>query len=247
MKVKLFLFCALLMAGSRIQAQSTPTELGERVGLQNDLTNFVQGEGTRVFTGGTVPSFNLKEETVGSRYLFFFLLNGSVTNLRDSVINMPNVVYNYDKINQSLLMFQDRKVVIEIYRDQIKSFALKYGGKEYEFVRIPMISSEDFFQPVIKNKKYSLYKTVRTRFVKADYSTNGISESGNNYDEYKDMPDFYVVFNSGKDFAKLELRKKSIKQALPKDAAKIEAYFYTNNPEAVDEAFLSGLINNLNE
>jgi hypothetical protein len=246
MKIKIYLFCAFLLARTSVHAQSTPTELGERVGLQNDLNNFVQGEGTRVFTGGSVPSFNLKEETVGSRYLFDRWVNGQVTNLRDSVMKLPTVLYNYDKVTQSLLMFQDKKIVIEIYRDQIKSFALKYKEKDYEFIRIPMISDE-FFQPIIKNKKYSLYKTIRTRFVKADYSSNGISESGNNYDEYKDQPSFYVVFSNGRDFVKLEPRKKLIKQALPKDAAKIEAYFYTNNPEAIDEAFLTGLIENLNE
>ena len=242
---KLLLLMSLSMTGYFVIAQNA-SEIGERVGLQNDLNNFVQGEGTRVFTGGTVPSFNLKEETIGSRYMFTHWVPGSVTNFRDSVMDYSNVVYNYDKITQSLLMYQDKKVVIEVYPEQIKSFTLKYGDNQYIFQHIPMIG-EDYYQPLIYNKKYSLYKSIKTRFIKADYSSNGITESGNNYDEYKDISTYYVILPGGKDFVKLEPKKKSIKQALPKDAAKIEAYFYSNNPEVVDEAFMVGLVNELNK
>jgi hypothetical protein len=240
-----FLLITITLAGIMVKAQNA-SEIGERVGLQNDLNNFVQGEGTRVFTGGTVPSFNLREETVGSRYLFTKWVQGSVTNLRDSVMNYTSVLYNYDKITQSLLMYQDKKIVIEVYPEQIKSFTLKYGDNEFLFQHIPMMG-EDYFQPLIRSKKYSLYKSLRTRFVRADYSTNGITETGSNYDEYKDMSTFYVIFPGGRDFVKLEPKRKSVKQAFPKETAKVEAYIYKVNPEVIDEGFMVGLIEELNK
>jgi hypothetical protein len=246
MRTKILLFASLTMFGYLAKAQDQ-NEIGERVGRQNDLSNFVSGETPgRAFIGGAIPTFNSKEETVGNRYLFTRWVNGSVRNLRDSVFNYPNVLYNYDKIGQSLLLYQDKKIVIEVYSDQIKSFTLKGPDKDYVFEHINLINTEDFFQRVVTNKKYSLVKTVRTRFVKADYSTNGISESGNNYDEYKDLSTYYIIFPGTKDFAKIELKKKSIKQALPKESARIDGFFYTNNPEAVDEAFLIKLFDELN-
>jgi hypothetical protein len=245
MRGKLILMLSLVLTAQLAKAQNS-SEIGERTGLQNDLNNFVQGEGTRVFTGGTVPTFNVKGETVGNRYLFDHWVPGMVTNSHDSVLNYPSVLYNYDKITQSLLMFQDRKVVIEVYPEQIKSFTLKGTNRDYVFQHIPMIG-DDYLQPLIMSKKYSLYKSVKTRFVKADYSTNGISESGSNYDEFKDMETYYVILPGGREFAKLEPKKKAIKQALPKETAKIEAYFYANNPEFVDEPFMVGLINELNK
>ncbi len=216
--------------------------------LQNDFSNFAKTENSLSFTAGLVPTFTAKEETVGSRYLFTKWVNGSVVNLHDSVFAKPSLLFNYDKVSKKLLLTENKSTAIEIFLDQIKSFSLKDDNKEYNFERVAIINNNDFFQPLVKNEsKYSLYRLLQTKFIKANYSTNGISESGNKFDEYKDEVTYYIVLPGAREFKKAELKKKSIKQALSADAAKINDYFSAHEQDAVNEDFLVSLIKSLNQ
>ena len=249
MRRKLISLLQLSMICSIGYSQTDPTmnDYSERAGLENDFNNFFKAQSMHQgYNGGTLPSFSAKEETVGNRFLFDRWVHGKVINFSDSVLNKPQLLLNYDKINQSLLLFQDNKFVIEVYPEQIKGFVLSDGNKTCSFEHLPLVANQGFVQALIKNDKYSLYKKVKTRFIKADYSSNGISESGNNYDEYRDEPTYFVVFNSGKDFRRIEPRRKSIKDALPNEANKIDLYFFHNSVEMIDEAFMIGLVNDLN-
>ena len=216
--------------------------------LQNDFANFAKSDNSLAFTAGLVPTFTTKEETVGSRYLFTKWVNGSVVNSHDSVFAKPSLLFNYDKVSKKLLLTENKSTAIEVFLDQIKSFTLKDDNKEYDFERVPVINSSDFFRALVKNEsKYSLYGLMQTKFIKANYSTNGISESGNKFDEYKDEVTYYIVLPGGKEFKKVELKKKSIKQTLNADAAKVNDYFSAHEQDAVNEDFLVNLVKNLNQ
>ena len=250
MRRKLISMLHLSMICSMIYAQTDPTmnDYSERAGLENDFNNFFKSQSLHQgYNGGTLPSFSAKEETVGNRFLFDRWVHGKVINFSDSVLNKPELLLNYDKINQSLLLFQDNKFVIEVYPEQIKGFVLSDGNKTCSFEHLPQVAKQGFVQALIKNDKYSLYKRVRTRFIKADYASNGISESGSNFDEYRDESTYFIVFNSGKEFRRIEPRKKSIRDALPFESKKIDLYFFNNSPELIDETFMIGLVNNLNK
>ena len=78
-------------------------------------------------------------------------------------------------------------------KKEIGTFTLTDGKQEYTFEPVDIINPLQFFAVLAKNDKYALYKLIKTKFIKADYHTNGLSESGNTYDEYKDEADYYIV------------------------------------------------------
>ncbi|MFI5188239.1 MAG: hypothetical protein ACHQF0_16025 [Chitinophagales bacterium] len=214
--------------------------------MRNDFSNFARAEDSRFITAGSIPSFTPKEETVGSRYLFDKWVHGVVVSVVDSVYSDPNTLFNYNKAAGTLIMTKDKKTAIELYLNKIKSFTLS-DDKTYHFERVGIINDNDFFLTLVKNNsKYSLYKLVKTKFIAANYSTNGIIETGNKYDEYKDIATYYVVLPGGKEFKKIELKKKSIKTVLTAGGSKVDKYMSDNSGE-VDEAFLIGLVTDLNQ
>ncbi|HAL81934.1 MAG TPA: hypothetical protein DCO83_06625, partial [Mucilaginibacter sp.] len=89
-------------------------------------------------------------------------------------------------------------------------------------------------------KKYKIYKLVKTDFVKSNYSTNGITSQGNNYDEYVNSGDYYVLNIGSNQLQKFALRKKVIKLAFAAEADKINK-FLTDNSADIDDAYLSKL------
>src|ERR1700761_8465320 len=53
-------------------------------------------------------------------------------------------------------------------------------------------------------------RAVNTKFLKADFQTNGITSSGNNYDSYVDDATYYAVKSGGQP-QKFTLKRKAIK------------------------------------
>jgi hypothetical protein len=207
--------------------------------LQNDFTNFAD---VRIKTS-SLMSFASKEETVGSRFFFGKWVGGSVTNMKDSLFEKPGYLFNYDKISGSLLLTEDKKTILELDKDQIKSFTLKDAGKNYFFERCEINNNQEFFEPIVKNaSRYSLYNSLKTKFVKSNYYTDGIAEGGNKYDEYVDEWTYYVILPGQKDLRKIDLKKKTIRQALIADQVKVDAYFSTHKVQTMNEEFLKDLI-----
>ena len=229
-------------------ASYAQSDLQQFVGTGTDFANLARTENahSRMITGSGVNTFNPKEETVGHRYVSTDWLHGSVVNMKDTLFNNPSFLYNYDKITQSLLLTQDKQQVIEIYKDQIKSFTLKNNDLEVEYVRNPLIPDGPFLQVVTSGKKYILSQTVITKFIKADYSTNGIAESGNRYDEYKDDYTFYISDPGLKNIRKVALKRKSIRNAFPQDEVAVKNFLDKNYTEQLDGNFLIALVENLN-
>ncbi len=216
--------------------------------IQNDFQNYVNAESAKNYTGSFLPVFTNKENTVGHRYLFNRWVKGKIVNTNNEVISDDSYVFNYDKISSVLLATQDNKIVLEVNDSDVQSFTLTYDGVNTVFERVPLISSQNFFLPLVESEKgYTLYKLIKTRFEKANFSTNGIFSSGKNYDEYIDEPEYYVIYPSSKEFKKLELKRKSVKETLSSEIAKIRTYFSEHNGESFDENYLAGLVNFLNQ
>jgi Holliday junction resolvase RusA-like endonuclease len=93
--------------------------------------------------------------------------------------------------------------------------------------------------------KYKIYKDLGTTFIKASFVTNGITSSGNNYDEYKDDAVYYVVKQGGQP-QKIELKSKAIKTAFAAEADKVKKFFSDNEGD-VDENYLKALGDYLNQ
>ena len=216
--------------------------------IQNDFQNYVNSESAKNYTGSFLPVFSTKENTVGSRYLFSRWVKGKVINMDNELISDDSYVFNYDKINKKLLATQDNKTVVEVNDEEVQSFTLTYDDMMVIFQRMPLINDKDFFVPLVENEnKYSLYKMIKTRFQKANYTTNGIFQSGKNYDEFIDEPEYYLVYPENKEVKKLELTRKSVRETLKPEITKIRSYFSDHSGEAFDETYLTGLVNFLNK
>jgi hypothetical protein len=175
-----------------------------------------------------------------SRYLFDKWVAGSVVTATNTLIQNDSYFFNYDKISNNLLLTRDSKQVIEIDKREFKSFVLKDGRNEYSFKHVYIIDNSDFFQALVQNNKYSLYKSIRTRRVRKNNSAPGDGE-------YVDSYRYFLVFNEGKDYTELGLKKKSILRNCAFEWEKIDAYFTAHDTDPVDEELLIDLIGYLNK
>jgi hypothetical protein len=190
--------------------------------------------------GAIFPVFTVKEETRGSRYLFLEWAKGFVINSKDSLIQRSDMMFNYDKMGGGLLLSRDGRSAIEVNREQVKTFTLySPDGVQYNFENVPAISKKCYVEVVEEGTKYKIYKLVNTEFVKMDYATNGLTTSGNPYDEYLDKPTYYVI---GKDGAPLQiaLKRKALKEAFKEDTEKLNQFFASNGGD-IDDDYLRGL------
>jgi len=150
------------------------------------------------------------------------------------------MMFNYDKMGGGLLLTRDGRSAIEVNREQVKTFTV-YGadGIQHNFENVPAISKNRYVEVVEEGTKYKIYKLVKTEFVKSDYATNGLTTSGNPYDEYVDKPTYYVI---GKDGIPLQisLKKKALKEAFKEDTEKLNQFFASNSGD-IDDDYLRGL------
>ena len=197
----------------------------------------------KLYNGASIPVFSTTEETRGSRYLLSSWAAGSITTKDGSVVSDRELRYNYDKISKHLLLYKSNQSALELDNDAIASFSL--GSTDSIilcFEKIPQLDNA-FLQVLVKSeKKYALFKGIHTRFVKANYVSTGLTESGHNYDEYVDESVYYVFFPSLNTYKTIDLRKKSIKQAFADEKDKVNEYFSKLKDADIDEIFLKGLV-----
>lgn len=212
--------------------------------VETSFQNYIRGGGENM---NEMPSFLIKEDTKGNRYLFEKWVSGAVTGTDGVVYNSSKFSFNYDKVGKKLFMQMDSsKTVMELSSKDIAGFSLKEDDKEYHFERLKNSIDLNFYQPVYKEEKgFSLYKLLATKFVKADYQTNGITESGNKFDEYVDEEQYFILSPKG-ELIKIEFKKKSIEKALENESSKVDAFFSDHKKDKVDEEFVKGLLQSLN-
>jgi hypothetical protein len=216
--------------------------------VYNSVQDFGKAESSRFYQGSALTVFHQKEETQGSRYLFNWWVNGTMLDTNLVVINTADFNFNYDKIGKKILATRDKNTIIEINDAAINSFILKTDTSITKFEKIPAISKKEFLIEVVKNEvKYSLYKSMKTTFQKADYANNGVIASGKKYDEFVDEFEYYIIFPGGNQFKKVDLKKKSIREALSSEEAKVKQYFSKSESGVVNETFLKELILFLNQ
>jgi hypothetical protein len=248
MKKQLLLLALITIGTMRGFAQADPDNQFKDVTLENALKEVSVKAASGSNSTGTMVAFTFKDETRGTRYLFPNWVKGTVIDSGSHLYNNPTFLFNFDKINHGLLLTVDKKDINEVEKVDIKSFTLiNDKGVPSVFVRIPFIDSTVFFQPIGENSgDYAAYRLTVTKFVKANFKTDGMVETGKNYDEYVDKIEYYIVFNNGKEFKKVELTRKSLKKAFA-DNPKATAYFIQYKSDDVDENYLSFLMRALNQ
>jgi len=241
--LKLILSVCLFTSSFHVVAQTTDASTSQSV--QNAFQNLTA---TGNYSGASLPIFGHKEDTKGSRYLFEHWVNGYAVNNKNITINVVGYAFNYDKINSSLLVTTDKRSCIEVANADLNSFVLTDDERSYSFVHLPFINPKVFFIEIEKDAaKYALYKLIKTKFIKSNYHNDGLTESGNNYDEYADETEYYIVFPGGTSFKKIELKKKSIKEVFAAENAKVDSYFSQHKNDDFTENYLKGLVQFLNK
>jgi hypothetical protein len=233
MKFPFIIFFSVIMHNADGQRDSFPDNT-------KDTSLFSSG---KTFFNKTFLSVNVvfrNENSIsGSHYLFDKWVRGKVVTANGIQIENDTYYYNYDKISNNLLLTTDFKQIIEIDKREFKSFVLNDGAYEYHFEHFFTIDDKKFFQVLVRNDKYSLYKWTLTRFRRSDSFANSWS--------YVDSYFYYVVFPNGRLYKEISLKKRSIEKNLITEPEKVDAYFSSHQYNEIDEALLIDLINYLNK
>ncbi len=241
MKRSVIVFLFVIIGNASFSQAST--RLANTNGSFGDFGQY----GMKTLTSGSnsVGSFNSTENTKGRRYFFDEWVRGTVISASGKKINSEDLYFNFDKVNNSLIVSKDKKEVIEVVGDSIREIRFASKDQVYDFVKEEKISPQHFVQQLQKNDLLSLYKTINTKFVKSNYTTNGLSESGNPYDEYVDAPAYFISYKG--EFRPVTLKFKSIKTALKEEPKKVNDYYDQHQNDEVDEDFLVNLVIYINK
>ena len=147
------------------------------------------------FSDGQTFAAHKKQDAHGSRYFFEDWAHGYIINPSDSLMQNPDFTFNYDKMGGGLLATKDEQSVLEVARGDAKSFTLfGPGNTPYVFEAVPEIDNNHYVEVLSSGNRYKIYKKITTKFVRADYVSNGMTAHGNDYDEFVD-DDTYFVFD----------------------------------------------------
>ncbi len=196
--------------------------------------------------GTMLPVLKHQEDTRGSRYLLKDFAHGLVVDNTGKFINDSLSLMNYDKIDGQLMIALGQKNYLEIDKEKVVAFAFKTPDTSFIFLNVPILSKVNYFMLIATGPRYSVYKSVRTKFTKANYVSNGLTESGNNYDEYVDAQTYFWVAGKG-GAGILQLKKKSIREVFAAEKTKLDDFFAHHKYDDIDDAFLKKLILYLNQ
>jgi len=254
-------------AGAKLKFQHSGYKTGEATAAQNvqvvltgdgskdvdNVTLNTKGTGTdktdnsTMGTGGVIAPGHLQGNVHGNRYLLDNFAHGFLIDADGELVHTPGTIYDYDKMSAIVLSTADGNNVAQLSFDKIKSFTL-YSDKDvqYMFGKEPSIDPAHYVQILASGKKYRILKVIKTKFIKSDFVNNGVVSHGNDYDEYVDDGDYYVLDVQSNQAKKFSLKKKGIKEAFPQDADKVNK-FLSDNRGDIDDAYLGKLGNALNQ
>ncbi|WP_183576607.1 hypothetical protein HDF18_21775 [Mucilaginibacter sp. X5P1] len=199
-------------------------------------------------TIGGLAVFTTTKETVGHRFLFTQWVHGYMVKANGDIIQTPAMLFNYDKIKGDLYITEDFNNVNIADRNTIKSFVLfDTHDQPYSFERVLGISNDMYSQLISTGTKYKIYKLTTTKFVASNYQTNGITSTGNAYDEFVDDNIYYVFNLKSGSFQQVALKKKVLKETFADESAKFTTFASDHADDKIDESYLISLGNAINE
>jgi hypothetical protein len=186
-------------------------------------------------------------KSMGTRYFFEAFAHGYLVDMSGRRVFDQSYLLDYDKVSGLILITADKINVMQIAKDQIKSFVL-YGNSDQraEFEKVPAIDAAHYVQVLSAGKKYKIYKFTKTGFDGADYSNTAAGQRGHDYDEYVDEAEYYALDVKSNQLQKLSLRKKSIRTVFAKEADKVNK-FLSEDQEDIDDTYLVQLGEIVNE
>lgn len=226
----------------------TPGQINYNHAQIRQVVTTINGFGAlNTLTSGTMlPVLKHQEDTRGSRYLLKDFAHGIIVDNTGRVITDSMLLMNYDKIDGQLMIAQDAKSYLEVDKEKVVAFAFKTPDTSFIFLNVPILSKINYFMLIASGPRYSVYKSIKTKFVKANYVSNGLTESGNDYDDYADTQTYFWV--AGKDSAGIfELKKRSIKAVFAREKGRLDLWFSKHKTDDIDDHFIKGLVDCLNQ
>jgi hypothetical protein len=166
----------------------------------------------------------------------------------NKILNNDTLFFNYNKMDQTLLVTRDFRTMMTVEKDKFKSVTFYYKDSVFILKHVNDINPRDLFFELLKDdNKYSLYLNILTEFKDVNFRTNGLVSEGNSYSDLINHPIYFILFPN-KQHKKLNaIDKKSILKAFSSDANKdkVEQWLSDKNP-AGGEAMLMSLIVFLN-
>jgi hypothetical protein len=191
--------------------------------------------------GGNLNAFRTTYSIKGNRFFFDDWVKGVIVKNSGELIDDSKYYFNFDKVNDNLLVTVDKEAIIEVYKDSVKSIKFKEKDKIYFFEKVIPIQRYRFVQVLVKdNNGYSLYKTINTRFIAANYTTNGLTESGQPFDEHVDVNKYYIMYKD--EVRPVELKFTSIKKALKENSSMAKDFYADYILDEVDETYLTNIV-----
>ena len=202
-----------------------------------------------IHRGQDMTQFFSKDETVGSLYLTRNWVKGRVELSNHKILpqDVDPLLFNFDKINNVVYTINRGSKIIFYPTDSVLSFNLVDDNTVFSFEKVNWISDNFFLMPILKSDKgYSLYKRLFTKFIQADFSSEGYYTKGRKFDEYVDYYEYYITYPGNNLFRKLYLKEKDIRRAL-KDETKLLDDFFTIHEHEINEQSLIGIVQYIND
>jgi hypothetical protein len=188
-------------------------------------------------------SFASTTEVQGSRYLSENWMHGFAIGTDDGVIQDPAQLFNYDMMGGDIIYTADQKAISTVNRANVKSVSLYDDkGVATKLAYVPAVDNAHYVKVLADGPKYKMYKQIIIRYMKATYQTNGMTSTGNKYDEY--APTYLYFFAKGNDApVKFTPKKKTLKELFAADADK----YMSSAKGDIDDAYLTALGDAMNK
>jgi hypothetical protein len=197
------------------------------------------------------PAYPREVPVKGSPWLFDSAwARAKVVTANNKIIQNDSLFFNFNKINQNLLVTEDYGKIYEVDKREFKSVTFYWHDSVYIFEHVYLINKKDFFQELVREEhKYSLYKFINSVIKPSNWHTNGLVMEGKLYDQYVDIPVYYIILPNKEYRVLNEINKKSIERVfnLNADHKKVEDWMSGNSTRVFGEDYLWKLILFLNE
>jgi len=227
-----------IAAGAPVILKSAP---GQTAAMDMPIETMRLSVPTSLSEDGKVTIVNTTANVVGSRYLLDSFGHGFFTDASGKQFNNSTWQYNYQKMTGYLLLTLDKRNVMQVARNQVKSFTI-YDKADHrlDFEQVPAIDNSHFVQVLAGGPKYKIYKHIKTEFTPTEIAHTAAGDRGQDHDEYNDDFTYYVLDVQTGKATKFSLRKKSIKEAFPNESEKVTK-FLSENKNSIDEAYIGKL------
>jgi len=185
----------------------------------------------------TCVGLNFADKAPPSQNGFLFdqiWVKADLVTASNRFVRNDSLLFTFDKISQDIY-FTDQRSVFKVDKSEIKSVTFYCYNSAYTLEHVSAINDREFFLTLVKSKdKYSLYRTVNSRWAN---------------DEYKDRAVYYIL-RPDQGFIKLySLNRNAVDHAfsLSGDQQKIDTFYSLHGNEAFSENYLKELIEYLNE